>query len=462
MRKAYLFLALVLAMLLALWGCSKTDKGTVYVENVGRIVEKGSIAINDKFPGVVVSEEQVAIGRDEGQTITTLCVEEGQNVKQGDMLFSYDSEAMSLELSKQQLELERLNNTVTTLKSQITKLQNEQKTAPKEDQLSYTVEIQDREAQLKEAEYNVKVKRKEIEQTRDALDNAVVYAPMDGRVVYVDKEETGEISGTYILIQHFGSFRIKGTVNELNVSAIHVGSAMDVTSRSGSGQTWRGTVTSVDLDTTNQGTTDDGSMNTSSSYAFYVDLQDSQGLMLGQHVYLEMSGVASGNDGLWLPEYYICYDTEGNSFVWAEGDQGLLERRPILTGGYDDASYTVEVLSGLAAADYIAFPADTCVTGATAIREDGTQRDPGQQSNQSGENVPQKPGENNAQEESGQAGVIGQIGQTGEDGEDANGADLKPGSDHSSNTNQSGIGDNSGITAGDGTGSGSSDGNVGG
>lgn len=63
--------------------------------------------------------------------MSKLHVAEGDTVKQGDVLFQYDSEELQLNLDKQNLELEQLKNTSTTLQSQITALQKEQKTPPK-------------------------------------------------------------------------------------------------------------------------------------------------------------------------------------------------------------------------------------------------------------------------------------------------------------------------------------------
>ncbi len=402
MTKKYLALLLAVALLLTLWGCTGQSQGTVYVENVGKIVEKGSIAVSDKFPGVVISEDRVEIRKDETQTVAALHVEQGDMVNSGDVLFSYDSDVLSLELSKMKLELEKLNNTVATLKAQIAQLEKEQKAAAKEDQLSYTVEIQDRQATLEEAEYNAKVKSKEIERTNTALLNVNVLSPISGKVISIDTGETGELNGAYMIIQQFGNYRIKGTVNELNMNAIVAGAVVNVTARNNSSQAWRGVISSIDLESAQQqeNPNPDSSMTTSSSYTFYVELDYSEGLMLGQHVYLELSGLVSENEGIWLPEYYICYDSEGTVFVWAEGEDGLLERRPVTLGGYDDASYTVEIVNGLTERDYIAFPEATCYTGAKAVREDGTVIMPSNQEDHNAqdsagqtENVPQEDAE---------------------------------------------------------------------
>ena len=61
-------------------------------------------------------------------------------------------------------------------------LQKEQKNASKDEQLSYTVEIQSKEAQKKENDYNIKVKQREIAQTKTNLANAEILAPVSGRV----------------------------------------------------------------------------------------------------------------------------------------------------------------------------------------------------------------------------------------------------------------------------------------
>ena len=45
----------------------------------------------------------------------------------------------------------------------------------------------------------------------------------------------------------------------------------------------------------------------SSNYPFYVELESSEGLLMGQHVYMEMD-YGQGEkreDGLWLDEYMI-------------------------------------------------------------------------------------------------------------------------------------------------------------
>lgn len=384
MRKKWMAAALGAAMLLGAWGCSSDPETTVYVQNVGEITGYGTIAANDKFAGVVVSEKVTEIQRDGSREVSKLYVSEGQNVNQGDVLFEYDSEAMDLELSKQNLELERLQNNATTLKSQLTELEKGKKNASKDEEANWTLSIQAKETEIKENEYSIKVKKKEIEQLKNTLTNAEVLSPVPGRVVSINESGYDQYgnSQAYITIQQSGSFRVKGTINELNMGVIMEGSPIRITSRTDPTQSWTGTVTLIDLESAAQGGNSNGmymggmetnEMTGSSKYPFYVELDNTEGLMLGQHVYLELdAGENPTGTGLWLPEYYICYDEteEGDAgetasaYVWAANSKDRLEKRYVTLGAYDEMRMAYEILDGLTVEDYIAFPDATCMVGA--------------------------------------------------------------------------------------------------
>lgn len=384
MSKKWIAAALSAAALLGLWGCSNEPDTMVYVENVGEITGYGSIAVNDKFAGVVVSEQVTEIQRDTSRQVSKLYVSEGQDVNQGDVLFEYDSEALQLELEKQELELERLQQASSTLQSQITKLTNEQKKASKEDQLSYDIEISSKQAEKNENDYNIKVKQKQIKQTKTTLANAEILSPIAGRIVSISESGMDEYGNpkAYISIQKTGSYRVKGTINEMNLGTITEGTAMRITSRQNPEQMWTGVVTLVDLESTIQdnssmyyGVSPSDEMTSTSKYPFYVELDSAEGLMLGQHVYLEVNnGEIGTGEGLWLPEYYICYEEAPEeetprAFVWADNGKERLEKRYVTLGAYDEMSMAYEILDGLTVDDYIAFPDKTCVEGAGATRD---------------------------------------------------------------------------------------------
>lgn len=386
MNKKWIAAVLGAASLVGLWGCSKKPDTIVYVQNVGEIIGVGSIGMRDRFAGVVVSEKETQIQRNADQKVKELYVSVGDSVNQGDVLFEYDSESIDVQLSKKQLELDRLKNNSTTLASEIKKLQKEEKDAPESEKIKYTIEISDREAAKKENDYNMKVQEKEISQLKSTLSNIRVIAPVSGRIASVNESGT-DMNGQpkpYITIQKSGAYRIKGTINEMNLGEIVEGTPIKAISRTDSEQTWTGTVTEVDLKGVAEGSQGDGmnggmmdmgfggghdEMTSSSSYPFYVNLTDPTGLMLGQHVYLEIAVEESPTgEGIWLPEYYLCEeeaeDGTISNYVWAADEEKLLEKRYVTLGGYEETAMVHEIVEGLTIEDYIAFPDETCKVGA--------------------------------------------------------------------------------------------------
>ena len=110
-------------------------------------------------------------------------------------------------------------------------------------------------------------------------------------------------------------------------------------------------------------------MTSSSKYPFYVELESSEGLLLGQHVYLELdTGDEEQSSHPSITSAFICYADDGSAYVWAENN-GKLEKRTVTVGEYNYMLDTVEILEGLTEEDYIAFPdPEICVEGAPTTR----------------------------------------------------------------------------------------------
>ena len=106
-------------------------------------------------------------------------------------------------------------------------------------------------------------------------------------------------------------------------------------------------------------------MHTPSKYYFYVALDSDDGLMLGQHLYIEPE-VGQNEQGLYLFSVYLC-DLDGSPYVWAAGADGKLVKRSVTLGRYDESADSWEILDGLGPKDYIAFPDESCVQGAPVI-----------------------------------------------------------------------------------------------
>ena len=368
---------------LSLTACGSDS--AVYVQSVEVLAGMSGIAPGERFAGLVVSENVTEIEKDSEKNIEEVYVKSGDDVKKGQKLFAYDTEQLQLTLDKQRLELEQLNASIENYKSQIATLERERETVSGTDKLQYTVQIQTTQVDLKEAELNVKTKENEVQKSEDLLKNAVVTSPIDGRVQNVSEDGTDSYGNPmpFITIQQIGSYRIKGTIGELQRGSITEGTRIKAISRTDATQTWTGTVALVDYENPTQGSGNNyggvGSvdeMTSSSKYPFYVDLESTDGLILGQHLYLEIFTEEGQTSGPSISSGFICYDDDGTTFVWAEKN-GKLEKREVTLGEYNPMTDTQEVVEGLSLEDYIAFPdAALCREGAPTTREEPVASEP--------------------------------------------------------------------------------------
>ena len=131
-RTMCLLTAVMLLLMLA--GCG-SDEAAVYVQSVAELSGMGGIAPGDRFAGIVVSENVAEIQKDGEKTIAELLVREGDDVKEGDALFSYDMEELQLTLDKQKLELEQLKASIENYESQIKELEKDRSKVSGSDKL---------------------------------------------------------------------------------------------------------------------------------------------------------------------------------------------------------------------------------------------------------------------------------------------------------------------------------------
>ena len=386
MMKMRKLAALILAacMVVSLTACGG-DGTAVYVQKVSDLANYGGIAPGDRFAGVVVSENVAEVQKDMDKTVDELFVKEGDDVTEGQELFTYDTQQLQLNLDKQRLELEQLKATIDNYKDQIADLEKERNKASAGDKLQYTVEIQSLQIDLKEAELSVSSKETAVAQSEAILQNATVVSPVTGRIQSISENGTDNYGNPlpYITIQQAGSYRVKGMIGELQFGAITEGVQIKIISRTDETASWKGIVSLIDYENPSQGNDYDmyygmatDEMTASSKYPFYVELESTEGLMLGQHVYMELDTGDEEVSGVAISSAFICYDDDGSTYVWAEHN-GKLEKRTITLGDYNMMNDTFIILEGLSEDDYIAFPdMELCVEGAPTIHEETTQEEP--------------------------------------------------------------------------------------
>lgn len=346
---------------------SSTD-GLAYVTAVSEINTAVSFTENMQFAGVVEPQEIKEIKADLSKVISKISVEEGDYVKAGDPLFTYDIEAMELELSQGEVEIERMQNEISSSEQQIAQLESEKYNASADDQLTYTTQIQSLETEIAKTKYDIKTKEIELEKLKKTIKNATVKAEISGTVQSLKTVEHLQSDGSDVImkIMSDGEFRVKCTISEQNMYMISTDKAATVHSRIDDTM-WSGTITEIGAEAeSNQNNMYymNDEMTTASKYPFYITLDSSDGLMLGQHITVTPEqGSTIEKSGIWLYSDYVITDEDGDSFVWAVGSSDKLEKRKVELGQSDEMMGDCEIVSGLENDDMIAFPSDSYKEG---------------------------------------------------------------------------------------------------
>ncbi|MBR6207275.1 MAG: HlyD family efflux transporter periplasmic adaptor subunit [Oscillospiraceae bacterium] len=385
MKRFVLILLAVVFMACTLTACGGTEE-TASVQSVRMICGLGPVGLSNRFAGIVSAGEETKIEKDESFKIDEIKVSAGDDVVQGDVLFTYDMEAGQLDLEKAKLTLEQQQASLANLKSQKEDLEKQKAKANGNLELELSLEIRDVETQITEAEYNLKSKENEISKLENSMQNASVVSPVTGRIQAINEQGGYDDRGNplpFISIVANEGYLIKGYVNEANIASITEGGVVLVHSRTDD-QTWTGTVRSIDYENPAQNSNyysdETGS---SSKYPFYVALDSSDGLMLGQHVYIEPgTDAVPEEDIIQLPSYYIL-DADSSPWVWAQNGSGKLEKRKLNLGGHDEMMDTYTVISGLDASDFIAFPEENLKPGMTCTTYSEADFAPGEGESQS-------------------------------------------------------------------------------
>ncbi len=378
-------LAVVIAVVLVLcfvFGGKKNAGSTddVYVEQVTAL-GGSSAGVQNRYAGVVEAQESWKINLDASRTVQEIYVKEGDEIAEGDKLFAYDTTELNTEIAQAKLEMESISNEIDDYNTQIAALQAERDAASEEAKFDYTTEIQSVQNDLKQAQFNKKSKQLEVDRLNESIKNSVVTSKMAGVVKSLNENQDADTNGTdaFMTILATGDYRVKCLINEQNMMDISEGSAVIIRSRVDESQTWTGVIAQIDRESPQAGTTDVMSMETGNSedttgtskYPFYVTIDSSEGLMLGQHVMVEPDhGQGTAKDGIWLYESYLDIDKE-TAYVWADNGKGRIEKRKVELGEYDETTQEYQILSGLDKKDYIAWPQDGIKEGVKTIKNSG-------------------------------------------------------------------------------------------
>ena len=360
---------------------SKAAGNAVIVTTVQDLMNPGSgSGMLNRFAGVVETQDSWSVNQNQDVEVKEIFVKEGQEVKKGDKLFSYDTEKYSSDLEQAEIDLERQQNELISIGETIDQLIREKGNASSSEQAAYTIQIQEQELAQKQKDLDIRSKQAEIDKLKDNIEHATVSSAIDGVVQSIreNKDQSYYEGGdqAFITVVKTGDYRIKGTVNEQNFNQIWEGAPVLVHSRVDAAQTWNGTVSRIDTENpdnnSNQGYYYGGdSGNSGSKYPFYVELESSSGLIMGQHVYMEVNygqEELGEREGIWLEQYYVDETDPDAPFVWADDGSGRLKKCWVSLGERDDELFLVQITQGLELTDAVAVPDPEYQEGMPAVQ----------------------------------------------------------------------------------------------
>lgn len=320
---------------------------------------------------------------DPGREVGEFLVETGDVVKEGTVLAIYDDAALRLEKEQLLLDREQLVFDLESAGLRIRTLKRERSQAEASQRGDYDLQILEAEAELERKEYDLAGKDREIEALERKLSEHEAASPCEGAVEAVDRE-----SGSLSIVPK-DSYEFIFSAGEDELEGFQEGDAVTVSSRDGS-LSLAGKVEKVGMGDPSNGETDVGAAR-ASLYPVRGTVAGADDFLPGQHVYIEKAeagegklaadgghGPNSDSDGevddvreaeILLPEGYV-EDASGKPWVWAAGEDGRLEKRPITLGAYNDRHSAWQVEAGLSMTDYLAWP--------SALWEEGQEADFGE------------------------------------------------------------------------------------
>ncbi len=226
----------------------------------------------------------------------------------------------------------------------------------------------EQEKAIKDLEFSIKMAEADYKIMQTEVSDGNVYADIDGTVVSLLNEEDAKMNMQPLMkVSGGGGFYIDCSVSELTKDNLQIGQEVTIND-------WNtGMVYTGVIDSLGDYPVDDGSFSgmgnpNASYYPFTVFIDETADLQAGSYVSV-MYDTGTTENGIYLENPFIRTE-QGKSYVYVRGEDGLLEKRFVTTGRSLWGSYT-EILRGLTAEDYVAFPyGKTVKVGAPTVEGD--------------------------------------------------------------------------------------------
>lgn len=249
-------------------------------------VTKGTITKSVAGSGAVEVSESETIKPSGNATVDKVKVAEGDEVKKGTVLATFEGEDVSLALSKSELSLEQLQ-------MQLEQAQDKWKSL----QVSGAEQsdIDSAAMSIKSIQLNIKQTQLDMQDTRDkAKAPDPLVASIDGTVTAVNVKDGDSVTGQIeaFTIVNYDKLDIQISADELDISQLKVGQTANITMDALSGQSFTGKVTKI----AKEGTSSNGV----ATFPVTVRLDKTDGVLPGMNGSVDVV-IESKQDALLVP-----------------------------------------------------------------------------------------------------------------------------------------------------------------
>lgn len=351
---------------------SGDSENKVYVEQVSDIISVNA-GMQSRFNGVVESQASHEVKVDSSRKIAKIHVAVGDEIKVGQKLVTYDTSDLQLQIDQANLEVESINNDIANYTNQIINQNTFYQSAEEGEKQYILSEIQNLQNSISQRQFDLQSKQLEIEKYQEQIKKSYVNSEVAGIVKEINETgiDANGNSAPFMTILESGEYRVTGSIDEQNIWTLTEGMPVILRSRVDETITWTGSIEKIDTENPQQSNNNYyyyGSETVmASKYPFYVALDSVEGLILGQHVYIELNeGQEEEKTGIWLTASYIVQEKD-SAYVWASNSRNRLEKRTVELGEYDEMMDQYQILSGLTEEDYICWPMDGLYEGVSTV-----------------------------------------------------------------------------------------------
>ena len=324
--------------------------------------------------GTIISDGSQSVYLSKENPIEKVYVKQGQQVSIGDPLLAYDMTKAKIQLEIKKLEMEKVQYDLAIVQKEWKQLSemkpiepekpepeqdSEQEPAQESDQKEgYTKEelakkLFEKKKQMQELDLKLRMTKLEIETLKEASTDGIIKSQINGTVKAIQSEDNkSNDNDPYIFLTQSEGLYLYGTISELQLESIKAGQVVSGNSWE-SGEVFSATVKEIESFPTASG--EDMGNQAVSYYGFKAYIEDTSKLKVGEGVEYNIAMDEQKNmEVITLPKAYV-READGQYYVLKEGKDHRVQKQFVKVGKvvYGTA---YEIVDGITAEDYIAFP----------------------------------------------------------------------------------------------------------